>query len=250
VGREPGKASPGKCQPESFVAGEGGEPDQDAQAQQARIADPGAARLAQETGDHEAGAEDQGREGTRGIGQGAEQDERQLDGRGQPGSQGQRAGPPGRQPELRGDVGTQAPGQDRDERANQERRDLGDSKGRAEQEHRQGDEERRQGQPDLECRPREGERRRLEAPQGIARQAVAGDQVARHHHVVGSVLRRREGHGSGKGDPDQQGEDEDQGRRATCLTAGRCPAHEPVHDAALAEARTTQRGSPVVMHTG
>ena len=58
--------------------------------------------------------------------------------------------------------------------------------------HRDRGEERRQWQPDLEGRSREGQRRRLEAPDRVGDEAASVDQVACHVHVVGRVLGLRE----------------------------------------------------------
>ncbi|TMC62286.1 MAG: hypothetical protein E6J17_07010 [Chloroflexi bacterium] len=117
------------------------------------------------------------------------EDERQIDTRGQAGTQREDGDAAGRQAPLRAGIGGQPPGQHRDERTDDHRTHLGGCERRAEHRHGNRGEERRQREPDLEGGARHRERRRLVAPQGITDEAAAVEQVAGDADVVGRVLR-------------------------------------------------------------
>ena len=136
------------------------------------------------------------------------------------------------------------PGQHRDDRADEDAGDLGGGEGRAEQRHRDRGEERRQRQPDLERRTREDQRRRLVAPQGVADEAAALEQVARDADVVGGVLGLGE-HDLGRevGARDERDDEDQRARSATIsrrVTAPAPPGTRP-DERARPSART---GSP------
>ena len=183
---------PGEADVERLVAGQRGEADQHAEGDEPRVGQPAAARVADEARHQQAGRQGEHRERHRRVGQGRVEEQRQVDRRRQPGPDGERPGALARQAALLRDVGRQPPGEDRDERADEDRRPLGRRERRAEDRHRDRRQERRQRQPHLEGGAREHERRRLVAPQRVGDEPAALDEVPGDAEVVGGVLGLRE----------------------------------------------------------
>ena len=124
------------------------------------------------------------RERHRRIGQGAVEEQRQVDRGRQARADGERSGPLRRHPPLLGDVRGEPPGEDRHDRADDDATSTWAAwNGRSEERHRDGGEERRQRQPDLERRSREDERR----ASGSSRSRPTRGRGPRR----GSVRRRR-----------------------------------------------------------
>ena len=124
-----------------LVAGQRGQADQDAEREDARSVSrpPRGSRTMRVIS--RAGGERERRERHRRVGQGRVEQQRQVDGRRQAGAEGQRPRPPERQLALRRDIGGEPPGQDRDDRADQDGRPLGRREGRPEERHRDRREE-------------------------------------------------------------------------------------------------------------
>ena len=200
---------PGDAQPGHLVAGQRGEPEQDAEQEQTRIAHASPPRLPRQPRHEQAGAQGEDREQCRRVRQGRVEDERQIDGRCQPGAQREHPAATGRQPALEGDVGAQAPRQDGDERTGDDRHELGGREGWTEQLHRDGGEQRRQWQPHLERRAWHDEGRRLVAPDGVGDQAAPLHEVPRDAEVVRRVLRGREDDKPGRHDAGDQRDKQD-----------------------------------------
>ena len=174
----PGHDQPGQAEPDRLVAGQRGQPDEQAEADQARVqsaAPPRGSRAMRVISRQAPSGED--RERHRRVGQGRVEEERQVDGAGQPGPERERPGASRRQAALRGDVRGEPPGEDRARSRPSTTDDhLGGARTvDAEERHRDGGEERRQRQPDLERRPRERERRRPVAPQRVRDEPAALD---------------------------------------------------------------------------
>ena len=163
------------------------------------------------------------------------EEQRQVDRGRQAGADRERAGPPGRESRLDRDVAREAPGEDRHERADDDRADLGRRERGAEDGHRDRGEERRQRQPDLERRAREDERWRAVAPQRVGDETTAVEQVPRHAHVVGGVLGRGEDDARGDQGPDDERDDDDDGgrqqvaRRSSCGHPGPAQRSSPAY---------------------
>ena len=176
----PGEPDPGQGQPGSLVPGQRGQPKDDPEPEQSRVAD-GAPRRRIGAG---AGSSTGSRRGRAWRTASSNRAARRT------GSSGRnttavrpvpsasvRARPTGKRA-LLGHVGREPPGEDRHERADQHRRDLGRVERRSEEGHRRQREQAGQRQPDLERRAWEFERRGLEAPDRVADQAAALDDVA------------------------------------------------------------------------
>ena len=84
---------PGQADPERLVAGQRGQADEDAEADEPRVGQPRAARVAGDPRHQQAGAERQRRERHRRVRQRRVEDERQVDRRGQAACRGPACGP-------------------------------------------------------------------------------------------------------------------------------------------------------------
>ncbi len=146
---------PCQGEPRGLVACQGSQTQQDADPEQTRVAETAVMRLAKHARHQQAGAQHEGRERHRRIGEGRVQDERQIDRRGETRPEGDGPGAHGRHAALRGDIGREPPGEHRHRRADEDARDLRGLERRAEDEHRDRREERRERHPDLERRSRE-----------------------------------------------------------------------------------------------
>ena len=117
------------------------------------------------------------------------EDQRQVHGARSGPRRGRACGPGRRQPALLGDVRREPPGEDRDERADEDRGRPAPPRsvvpkiaiGIAARKVGSGSQTSKAG-------PREAQRRRLEAPERVGDQAAALDEVARDADVVGGVL--------------------------------------------------------------
>ena len=81
--------------------------------------------------------------------------------------------------------------------------------------HRDGGEERREGEPHLEGGPREDQWGCLVAPQRVRDEAATLEQVAGGRDVVGGVLGLGEDDLDGEHGPHHEGDQEDQPRATT-----------------------------------
>ena len=126
-------------------------------------------------GHEQARAEHEHRERHRRVGQGRVEQQRQVDRGRQAGADGQSpARAFGARPRSAATSARQAPGQHRHERARRGRCETwAAGERRAEERHRDGGQEGRQRQPDLERRAREDERRGLVAPQRVGDEPAA-----------------------------------------------------------------------------
>ncbi len=219
----PGDDDPDEGQPGRLVAGQRGQAQAHAQGDDPRVGQAPATRVGPDAAHQQAGDQRERREGHRRIGQGRVQDEGQVDRAGQPRADGQGPGALHAEATLGGDVRGQPPAQDRHDRPDQDAGDLGGAEGRPEGGHRRGGEPGREGHPDLEGRAWEDEGRRAVAPQGIADQPTALEQVLGDPDVIRGVLRLGEHDLGREDDPDDEGHGEDQEGGQDRLAT----AHEP-----------------------
>ena len=233
--REPGHHRPGQPDPDRLVARQRRQADERPQADHPQVGQTRPAWVARDPRHQQARGQGQHRERHRRVRQGGMEEERQVDRGRQARAEGQGPGSSDRQTAFLRDVGGKAPGEDRHERPDDDRRDLGGLERRTDDGHRDRGEERRQRQPHLERRPREHERRRLEAPQGVRHEAAAVQQVACHADVVGGVL--------GLGEHDLRGEERARHERYDEDQRDGQPHLAPGHAAPPVAAQRTSAGS-------
>ena len=142
--RRAGPASPGRgrrmpqatmsqasAEEDRLVAGQRGKADEDAQPDDPRVGQAGAARIGGDAGHEQARRQGEDRERHRRVGQRRVEEERQVDRGGQPGPDRERPGAAGGKPAFRRDVGGEPPGQDRHDRPDDDGRPLGGRERRA-----------------------------------------------------------------------------------------------------------------------
>ncbi len=236
--REPGQQRPGQRQPQRLVPSQRGQPQHHAEPDEPPVAGPPAPRLAQDPCHEQARRQGEHRERHGRVGERAVDDQRAVGACDQPHAKRQDARPAPWKPALLGHVGREAPCQHRDQRAHEDGGHLRRPERRAEQRHGDGVDEGRQRHPDLEGGARHHERRRLVAPERVADQPVALDEVAGDRHVVGGVLRDGERDRRGRDGAHDEGERED--------GAGGQPGLAPGHGSApwRRQARRSAAGSP------
>ena len=195
--RQPG---PHHRDPEGLVAGQRGGAHQQPQCQQSGVQEACAPRVTQHARHQQAGAHGEHPEQDRGIRLHRVEQEWQVDGGAQAGPDRQRPRAAGLHRALLGHICRKAPGQHAQERTE----DRGDGLrcpqcgfqrdrcGRAGEGDRDREQQRGQGQPDLEGRTREHERWGAVAPERIGDQAPTLHEVAGDAHVVRAVLGFRE----------------------------------------------------------
>ncbi len=219
AGELPRHDEPGEPEVDRLVSRQGGQADEQPDGDEPRVEESAAARIAGDAGHEQTRRQGEDGERHRRVGERRVEQERQVDRGRQPGPDRERLRPAVREPALGGDVGRQPPGQHRHDRADDDGDPLGRREGHPEQRHRDDREERRQRQPDLERVAREGERRRLVAPQRIRDDAAPFEHVPRDPDVVGGVLRLREDDLGGEDHPHDEGDDEDPERGQRGLAA-------------------------------
>ena len=176
-----------------LVAGQGRQADEGAEADDPRVGQARAARVARDPGHQQAGGQREDRERHRRVGQRRVEEERQVDRRGQARAERQGPGPADRQAALLGDVGGEPPGEDRHDRPDHAPTRPGRPR-RSTPAMAIGIAARNVGSGSQTSNAGRGndERRRLVAPQGVRDEAATVEQVARDADVVGRVLRLRE----------------------------------------------------------
>ncbi len=123
--RAPDGDEPGQAEEHGLVAGQGRESDQDAEGDDLRAREAHPSGIAKDARHQQARGEGERRERHRRVGQGGVEDERQVDRARQPGPERQDPSAAEREPALRGSVGAEAPGEDRHDRADHHRAQLG-----------------------------------------------------------------------------------------------------------------------------